>query len=268
MCVAVGAATLLGAVSAAVYLERRPETTAAIRGKRIAARLGCFACHGPEGQGGVGDPSAPGSAVPDWRFTTAEMFIRSEQDIRDWILLGRPEWEATRKASEDDRRLVPMPAYQGRLSATELDDLVAYFRAVSGWNPSIPDDAFEGRKIAMRLGCFGCHGPSGMGGVANPGSFKGWVPPWDGHEFVELVRDDQELRAWILDGRIERLWRNPLARHFLSRQSIAMPAYGDHISDWELDRLIAYIQWLRSPRGKAEPSSPSSVIAALADRSH
>ena len=138
-----------------------------------------------------------------------------------------------------------MPAYEDLLSDRELDDLVAYYLAVSGWAPDIPDAAFEGRKIASRLGCFGCHGPAGMGGVANPGSFKGHIPPWDGEEFKELVRDDEELREWILDGRIRRLWDNPVARRFLESQKTRMPAYREHVSDEEVSKMVQYIRWLR-----------------------
>ena len=131
------------------------------------------------------------------------------------------------------------------LSPDELDDLVAYFRARSWWTPDIPDAAREGREIAMRLGCFGCHGPSGIGGVPNPGSLKGHIPPWDGHEFDELVHSESELREWILDGPIKRLRDNPLAMHFLEAQKTAMPAYRQYISGDELDRMVAYIQWMR-----------------------
>jgi mono/diheme cytochrome c family protein len=242
--VVIGLSTVAGVVVAGLLL-RRPESTPAIRGRQLAQQLGCFACHGPEGVGGIADPTAPGGEVPDWQYATAKLFVQSEQDIRDWILLGAPSREAQRKAIDDYDPIVPMPAYREYLTQSQLDDLVAYFLAVSGWRPEIPDDAFEGRKIATRLGCFGCHGPSGMGGVANPGSFKGHIPPWDGQEFAELVRNDDELRQWILWGRIDRLWNNPAARLFLQRQKTPMPAYHDHLSDAELDKLVAYIRWLR-----------------------
>ena len=137
------------------------------------------------------------------------MFVKSEQDIREWILYGVPRSQAERHASDGHRTLVPMPSYERELDAGQLEDLVAYVLAVSGWRDEIPDAAYEGRKIATRLGCFGCHGPSGMGGVANPGSYKGHIPPWTGHEYAELVRDEGELREWILEGKIERSLEQP-----------------------------------------------------------
>jgi mono/diheme cytochrome c family protein len=245
--------------------ERRGEITPAIRGQQIAVRLGCFGCHGPEGSGGIADPAAPGGEVPDWSYGIAKLFIACEQDIRDWILYGAPRAEAERREISGYEPLVPMPAYEDQLSDDELDDLVAYFLAVSGWAAEIPDEAYEGRKIATRLGCFGCHGPSGMGGVANPGSFKGHIPPWDGDEFDELVRDENELREWILEGRTKRLWDNPAAQVFLERQKISMPAYHDYLSDAELDKLVAYIDWLRAGRPglQGEQTEADSVIAMI-----
>ncbi len=227
------------------FVRTRPEITPSLRGRQIADRLGCFACHGPEGRGGVPDPTAAGGTVPGWSAGALVMFIRTEQHLREWILLGRPNDDELAGPELSSESLVPMPAYRDDLNDRELDDLVAYIKAVSGWAGGIPDEAYEGRKAAVRLGCFGCHGLSGMGGVPNPGSFKGYIPPWDGHEFAELVRSEAELREWILDGRIERLWGNRAARFFLERQKTPMPAYREHISAHELDQVVAYIKWLR-----------------------
>lgn len=232
--------------SATVFLWRQPETTAAMRGQIISQRLGCLGCHGPGALGGIADPAGLAGTIPGWDGRTVQMYATSEQEIREWILYGTPREQSGAERASDSAPLVPMPAYEDSLSEQGLDDLVAYFQAVSGRDPDIPDDAFEGRKVAAGMGCFGCHGPSGMGGVQNPGSFKGHIPPWDSDEFAELVRDDQELREWIMDGRPRRLWENPAARYFLQRQKTPMPAYRDYLSDVELNKLVAYIRWLRS----------------------
>ncbi len=226
----------------AVRAIRAPEETAAQRGHEVAERMGCFGCHGAEGIGGVHVPKAS-SAVPGWTTEDVEMYIRSETDITDWILDGAPD--DLSRPPDSPPPLVPMPAYRGRLTAEELGDLVAYFRAASGWSPELTDGAYEGWRASYRLGCFGCHGPSGMGGIGNPGSFKGHIPAWDGEEFADLVRDDDELREWILAGRIERLWSNPAARVFLEGQTIQMPAYEEHISEADVTRIVDYITWLR-----------------------
>ncbi len=49
----------------------------------------------------------------------------------------------------------------------------------------------------------------------------------------------------MLDGTTPRFQANFLARFFLERQSIHMPAYRGHIKDSDLDRIVDYIHWLR-----------------------
>ncbi len=139
-----------------------------------------------------------------------------------------------------------MPAYKGRLHGEETDDLVAYVLAASHFGNIEDEKAAAGRDAAARLGCFGCHGPEGRGLVWDPGSLKGYVPPWDGADFAELVRDDGELREWVRNGVSERLRKNPAARHFLTAEVIHMPAFGLRVSDADLDALVAYVHWVRT----------------------
>jgi mono/diheme cytochrome c family protein len=144
-----------------------------------------------------------------------------------------------------------MPAYKGMLSERELEDLVTFVKAMANLQQPDPLEApevVEGYHIASRLGCFGCHGPGGLGGVSNPASFKGYVPPWDGEDFAELVHNEDELRQWILEGKINRLEANPLATYFTHNQVIQMPPYRAILQEDELAKIIAYIQWLRSER--------------------
>ncbi len=131
------------------------------------------------------------------------MYVHDEREIAEWILDGAPK--ALRKTAsyqrEQKERLVRMPAYRGLLSDDELRDLVAYWKAVAEWQMT-PDDpkAAKGYEVAKASGCFSCHGPAGRGSPPNPGSFKGYIPAWDGADFEELVRDEAELEQWILDG--------------------------------------------------------------------
>lgn len=207
------------------------------RGADLAVAQGCLGCHGGAGV----SPLLP--------RPFAELDDLDPATLREWILDGMPrrvrQDPESRKAIET--AAIRMPAWQGRLSRAQVDDLVAYVRALAA--ADVPEDlmARNGHAVAERLGCFGCHGPGGRGAGSNPGSLKGYIPPWDGADFAELVANDGELREWILGGRPQRLQANALARFFLDRQAIRMPAFRGQLTEEELRALEAYIGWLRKP---------------------
>jgi mono/diheme cytochrome c family protein len=270
------AALTLGGLAAWGFINyaREPELTPELRGYALAEELGCHGCHGPRGTGGVVNPGSRDGEVPAWDGGTAMMFVRDDDEIREWIMDGKP-WrlvlrdslDARRRADEKQRvrdsfpkpgevsvrprplepaRLpLTMPAYRDVIDAEQLEDLVAYYKAVADFT-EMPDDARTGYRAARSLGCFGCHGPGGLLGVENPRSFKGYVPPWRGPDFKELVKNDDELRAWILDGNIQRFNDNRIARYFMRRQVVRMPAYRGVIADSTLADVEGYIRWLSS----------------------
>ena len=142
-----------------------------------------------------------------------------------------------------------MPAYGDVLSDSELEDLVAAFKALSGMTaPPRETPERAGYDLARHWRCFDCHGPAGSGGLPNPGSFAGFVPGWYGADFEDLVRDRDEFDAWILEGALPRLSGHPVAKHFLTRQKIAMPAY-PVLTNAQLDNLWAYAAWLQETDG-------------------
>ena len=249
---------VVGGVLANYYL-RSPEITLAMRGKEVAEELGCFACHGPEGFGGIADPVSPAGRMPGWEKGIAVLYVDNEQEIEEWILHGKPLHDNPSPIELRPENLEPMPAYEGQVSKKELKQLVAYFKAVAEYFPEIPDQAYEGSVIANDLGCFGCHGPSGMGGIANPRSFTGIIPSWEGEHYEQLVESDDELREWILTGTSSRIMENPIGRFFLESQLIQMPAYREHLTDEELELLIIYIKWLRGH--EAEDKQAENPIA-------
>src|SRR5262245_47989637 len=114
--------------------------------------------------------------VPSWPGGTYMMFNESPEEIREWIQDGAPARLLADPADRERRwkQLISMPAYRGRLTETELDDLVAYVQSVSGARrPAEVTPAAAGRELAVAHGCFGCHGPEGRGLRMNPGSLKG-----------------------------------------------------------------------------------------------
>lgn len=72
-------------------LVLKVEITPPERGYRVAVRAGCFACHGPNGTGGVKNPGSRDGEVPGFAGGTPMMWVKSESELREYILDGAPE---------------------------------------------------------------------------------------------------------------------------------------------------------------------------------
>ncbi len=185
----------------------------------------CVACHRrPDGQ---------------WRWHADGTPPVSLEVIRDAIFNGR---EAVPGFAE------AMPPYTGRLEYEEwlgAQHAVAVLAGLEG----IPEDPelAAGHDVARDMGCFGCHGPLGEGGVANPGSLAGRVPGWYGGRYRKATGRDGGIQAVIRDG--SRPVRVPVPG--LAGPLLAMPAWGDRIDSTELEVLTAYVRWLHeNPPGE------------------
>lgn len=231
------------------------------RGWAVAEAHGCFGCHGPGGASGLADPGGGVGGAPAFSLEDVSSYAHDEAELREWILDGMPRRhrEELAEAGAEERPLVRMPAWRGVLSAREVDDLVAYIKAVSDFEKPEDPRAEAGREAAVRMGCSGCHGPQGRGNLPNPRSLKGYIPSWDGADFPDLARDEAEVREWILEGSPRRLRENPLAAFFLRRQVLQMPAYRGRISEEDVGRIVDYISWLRRKAGAGfPPPSPAN----------
>jgi cytochrome c553 len=224
------------------------------RGVRRATELGCFSCHGHLGTQGLPDPGKPSEDVPTWSGGVWMMYVRTDEDIRAMILDGSHEHE---EPPSGERPAIEMPAFRDVLRGTDLEDLVAAFKVLSGMSlPPADSAARRGHDLARRWRCFSCHGPAGSGGLPNPGSLAGFVPGWYGPDFEDLVRDRAEFEGWVLEGSIPRLREGWIAPRFLRRQRLPMPAYRTMTRD-ELEELWAYVTWLAQTRGGFEGVGPS-----------
>ncbi len=225
----------------------RPYLSPEEKGRRLAEQMGCFACHGSGGQGGVFNPGRTDVTVPDWHGDMM-MFAHDSTQILEWIRDGATAARANSQSWREQRQkgALKMLAFGKRLSKEQIDELVAYVMAVSG--SSVPNDSLASRGMARAdsLGCFGCHGPGGRLARPNAGSFKGYVPSWKGQDFADVVHDRTEFEQWVNNGISDRFKDNFLARYFLDRAVLKMPAFHDHLNPGDLDALWAYIQWLRS----------------------
>jgi mono/diheme cytochrome c family protein len=239
---------MLGAVAAiALGWTMRPRLPAAERGRRLAERTGCFGCHGPEGTHGTANPGRTDRAAPGFTGDVM-MYADSPDQIREWIRDGRTAKRAASRTwrEQRERGTLRMPAFKHRLSPGGIEDLVAFVTVMSEPEPA-DTAAARGQARARALGCFGCHGPGGGLARPNPGSLKGYVPSWDGADFAELVRDRTEFGQWVEKGVSERFDRNPLAKLFLQRAVLKMPAFETHLQPGDVDTLWRYVQWARTP---------------------
>jgi mono/diheme cytochrome c family protein len=224
----------------------RPQLPAAERGRRLAERSGCFTCHGPGGIRGVANHGRADRTVPTFEGDVM-MYAKNDDDLRAWIRDGvtQRKGESVSWREARDRGALRMPAYGRRFDRRQLDDFVAYINAAAGVPE--PEDSLAAAGLARieALGCVGCHGAGGRLAPPNPGSLKGYVPPWDGRDFAELVRNRAEFHEWVNAGISDRFAKNPGARWFLTRASLHMPKFRDHLAPGDEDAIWAYVEWLR-----------------------
>ena len=238
------------------------------RGQRLASELGCFSCHGPSGRGGVINLGSQDETVPPFNEETPMMFVKDDRDIQEYILDGAPAAKRARASYREaiESQAIRMPAYRGWVKDDDVKALVAYVRAVSGMlkprNPLVE----RGADLARKNGCFACHGEMGNGGIANPGSLKGYIPAFTGADFKDLVRNDDELMSWLREGSIARIREHPIGSRFLTRQRIVMPTYRKFLGDEELAAIAAYVRWLADGEWRRQPLSADSSRAQTARR--
>ena len=119
--VVLAAVAALAAAGAAVawWVVSRERPTAAMRGERLANRLGCFACHGAGGLRGAPNPGSKEGPVPSWEPVEFVKHVESEAEIREWVLYGAPrrEWVDGKKPADRPRAadagLLAMPPLRG-----------------------------------------------------------------------------------------------------------------------------------------------------------
>lgn len=237
----------LAALPLGRWALHRRELNPILRGRLLAESQGCVACHRPWSAREIPNPGSRWSSVPRLARGNALMYAEGRAEIEEFIRFGAPRsWlDDPRVAERLAAQRLRMPAYEGTLSEREIADLVAFTSAVERVELPGGEVVAEGREAAWEHGCLVCHGVEGSGGLANPGSLGGFVPGFLGRNFAHLVRDRQEFGEWVRTGTLERYQRNPVARYFLRRQRIAMPAYGDQVSDEVLDRMWVWIGEMR-----------------------
>jgi mono/diheme cytochrome c family protein len=199
----------------------------------------CAACHGPDARGLPG----LGLDLLDSEFVDS----RTDEELRDFVLIGRPVWDPANTTGVD------MPPKGGNPALTEEDILriIAYIRTLQarsasgeeatsetptpemtemdivalGYDPAVMS---EGESLFVL--CAACHGPDARG-------LPGLGLDLLASEFVDS-HTDQELRDFVLAGR--PVW-DPT-----NTTGVDMPPEGGNsaLTDEDILKIIAYIRVL------------------------
>jgi mono/diheme cytochrome c family protein len=208
--------------TAVAYPKVSPQVAA---GAHTFVQFACVQCHGFRGRGGV-DPAVPALKTVGQALTVAQLKHIIDHGLGESANPKQPY----------------MPVWGQVISKTQVADLVAYLRAglppVAGTQPvPVPQGqgpAVAGAALYVRYGCINCHGPNGLGGVANPLSQDTVIPPLSGQGFRHDFPTDRAIAAVIRSGSV--IGKAPI---------VSMPHWGGILSKQQITELIAYLKTLK-----------------------
>lgn len=261
------------------------------KGKEVFQSNGCSGCHKVNGQGGAVGPELSGSTLrgkdrqwladqitnpkshdPNSPMPAFSGLSKEQLDNLASYLMGLTDG-ASSAASPSGGGGRP-GARQGQKKKTAVSSEVASSAEV----PS-EEKALEGSvgRAAFIIGsaengedlykeqCLSCHGVAGKGGIPNPGSKDGTVPPLDPID-RKLYNADPAVFAAAIDKIIQH-GSMPSGKH----PALHMPAWGDtrSLTQQEISNLEAYILQLNgSDRGQIinpgiEPRTFFFIVAGI-----
>lgn len=108
-------------------------------GKQIAAQEGCFACHGPEGKGGVENPGSKDKVVPAWDgedLAANNVFypIILKQEIEHAVM--RTMYDDPTDIGNQEYAPFKMQPWIGRLTSEQIKEIMVYIYSI---NPSLQE---------------------------------------------------------------------------------------------------------------------------------
>jgi mono/diheme cytochrome c family protein len=245
----------------------------------------CQTCHGANGTGGVANPgSADGSVPPlnpidptianaDYKTfaTNADLFIEHGSTPEgNSPTFSMPAWGD--KKALTPQQIADVISYVISLnpvttSATEAPTPIGGVDIARPSNAGGPGDALNltgnattGAQV-FAANCQTCHAAEGKGGVANPGSDDGTVPPLNPIDST-MVSADYKTFAFNVDLFVEH-GSTPAG----ANPTFTMPAWGDKkaLTPQQIADVIAYVISLNPVSATTQtPSSGSGTTAPAA----
>jgi mono/diheme cytochrome c family protein len=249
-------------------------------GKQIFA-TNCQTCHNTEGKGGISNPGSKDGTVPPLN------------PIDPTLISADPKTYATNldlfiehgSTPEGVSPTFSMPAWGDKKALTpqQIADVIAYVMSLNpvtnvaattaptplggvdiarpsnpggpGAAISLTGDVNSGKQI-FASNCVTCHNTEGKGGISNPGSSDGTVPPLNPIDST-LVSTDYKTFATNLDLFIEH-GSTPEG----PGPTFSMPAWGDKkaLTPQQIADVISYVISL-NPASSTAGGSPTSTAA-------
>src|SRR5579859_3791862 len=220
----------------------------------------CVKCHGPQGTGGVNNPGSDDGTVPVLNPIDSTI-ANGDPAVFAFNLDLFIEHGSTPNGSSPQ---LTMPAWgdQNKLTPQQIADIMAYVIQLNQPGPgtptpNAPDIARPSNpggpggalnltgnpttgQAVFATSCVKCHGPQGTGGVSNPGSDDGTVPPLNPIDST-LSSGDALSFAYNVDLFVEH-GSTPSG----SSPQLTMPAWGDQkkLTDQQIADVIAYVMSL------------------------
>jgi len=216
----------------------------------------CQKCHGPQGQGAVSNPGSSDGTVPPLNPIDPTL-ANSEQAVFAFNIDLFLEHGSTPAGSSPQ---LTMPAWgdQQKLTPQQIADVMAYVISLNtaagtptpsgpaivrpsnsggpGQALNLTSNSTSGQMVYI-ANCQKCHGPQGQGGVNNPGSSDGTVPPLNPID-PTIVNSDPLAFAYNVDLFIEH-GSTPGG----TKPQLTMPAWGDQkkLTDQQIADVIAFV---------------------------
>jgi ubiquinol-cytochrome c reductase cytochrome b subunit len=237
------------AAAAPTRAPAKADVAGIANGADLYRRLGCSSCHSIDGAGGKIGPDLAAEKskgrTPDWlkeQFrdprshdpsTVMPAFPQltpAEADALAGYLLGLTAKSAAPAGSAEGFAAGPSPSAGGPAASGQAGPAQASLAV------QLIGNARHGSLIFADK-CRSCHGPQGRGGVPNPGSSDGTVPPLAPIDRALFDRDPEVFVSRI----------DPLIQHGAKpagpQPALAMPDFGDSeaLSQAQISHLEAYI---------------------------